>query len=60
MVVGVFVGSALWWLTLTTVVGLLHARINDHIVRRINEVSGLLVATFGVVVLVHLAGVNFA
>ncbi|MGB8603093.1 MAG: LysE family transporter [Rhizomicrobium sp.] len=58
VVLGVFVGSALWWLTLTTVVGLLHARINDAIVRRINEVSGLLVATFGAIVLLHLAGLD--
>ena len=59
VVIGVFCGSALWWLTLTTVVGLLHARINDQVVRRINEVSGLLVATFGIAVLAHLAGVHF-
>lgn len=58
VVLGVFVGSALWWLTLTTIVGLLHARINDAIVRRINEVSGFLVASFGVVVLLHLAGLD--
>ena len=47
-------GSTLWWLTLTTVVGLLHARIDDRIVRRINEISGVVVALFGVVVLGHL------
>jgi threonine/homoserine/homoserine lactone efflux protein len=59
VVFGVFLGSSLWWLTLTTTVGLLHARINDTVVRRINEVSGLLVTAFGVVVLVHLARSNF-
>lgn len=57
VVLGVFVGSSLWWLTLSTVVGLLHARINDLVIRRINEISGLLVAVFGVAVLLHLAGV---
>jgi threonine/homoserine/homoserine lactone efflux protein len=59
VVIGVVCGSALWWLTLTTVVGLLHARINDRVVRRINEASGLLVALFGIAVLSHLAGVRF-
>jgi threonine/homoserine/homoserine lactone efflux protein len=59
VVMGVFCGSALWWLTLTTIVGLLHARINDRVVRRINEGSGLLIASFGVAVLAHLAGVQF-
>jgi putative LysE/RhtB family amino acid efflux pump len=54
VVTGVVAGSALWWLTLTTVVGLLHARIDDRIVRLINEVSGAVVAIFGVTVLAHL------
>jgi threonine/homoserine/homoserine lactone efflux protein len=55
VVLGVFAGSTLWWLTLTTVVGLLHARISDRTVRVINEISGAVVALFGVVVLGHLA-----
>lgn len=54
VVLGVFGGSALWWLTLTTIVGLLHARIDDGIIRLINEVSGFLVAAFGVTILLHL------
>ena len=54
VVLGVFAGSTLWWLTLTTVVGLLHARISDRNVRLINEISGAVVALFGVVVLAHL------
>jgi threonine/homoserine/homoserine lactone efflux protein len=54
VVAGVFAGSTLWWLVLTTVVGLLHARIDDRIMRHINRVSGLAVAAFGAAVLVHL------
>ncbi|HEY0281551.1 MAG TPA: LysE family transporter [Rhizomicrobium sp.] len=54
VVLGVFCGSTLWWLTLTTGVGLLHARISDHTVRVINEISGAVVAMFGVVILGHL------
>jgi threonine/homoserine/homoserine lactone efflux protein len=52
---GVILGSALWWLTLTTLVGLLHARIDDRVMRIINHGSGLLVAAFGLVVLGHVA-----
>jgi threonine/homoserine/homoserine lactone efflux protein len=59
VVIGVFVGSSLWWLTLSTVVGSLHARINDKVVRRINEFSGLLIMVCGILVLAHLAGVPF-
>jgi threonine/homoserine/homoserine lactone efflux protein len=54
-VIGVVVGSATWWLTLTTVVGKLHARIDDHVVQVINRVSGVLVMLFGLVVLVHVS-----
>jgi threonine/homoserine/homoserine lactone efflux protein len=50
---GVILGSALWWLILTTLVGLLHARIDDRVMRIINHGSGLLVAAFGIAVLGH-------
>jgi putative LysE/RhtB family amino acid efflux pump len=52
-VIGVVLGSATWWLILTTVVGKLHARIDDNVVRIINGVSGALVAVFGLGVLIH-------
>lgn len=50
---GVILGSALWWLTLTSVVGLLHARIDDRVMLIINHGSGLMVAAFGLAVLGH-------
>jgi threonine/homoserine/homoserine lactone efflux protein len=52
-VIGVIVGSATWWLMLTTVVGNLHAKIDDHVVQVINRVSGVLVTLFGLIVLMH-------
>ncbi len=55
VVIGVAVGSAGWWLALTTVVGLFHASINDRTMRLINQGSGLAIAGFGLAVLVHLA-----
>jgi hypothetical protein len=45
----------LWWLLLTTFVGLLHAKIDDRVMRIINHGSGLLVAAFGLAVLGHVA-----
>ncbi len=54
-VIGVVAGSATWWASLTTVVGQLHARIDDHVVQIINRASGALVTIFGLVVLVHVA-----
>jgi len=55
VVAGVVGGSTGWWLALTTVIGLFHTRIDEAAMKRINRGSGLLVATFGLVVLVHLA-----
>ena len=54
IVVGVCAGSTIWWLSLTTVVGLLHARIDDYVLHLINMVTGFIIAASGVVVLTHL------
>ena len=55
VVAGVVGGSAGWWLVLTTVIGLFHARIDARRVIVINRVCGLLVAIFGLAVLGNLA-----
>ncbi len=52
---GVVGGSTAWWLVLTTVIGLFHARITDRGMRLVNKSSGIAVALFGLAVLVHLA-----
>jgi hypothetical protein len=54
VVAGVVSGSTLWWFTLTTVVGLFHARIDARVMKYINRGSGALVAIFGMGVLAHL------
>jgi threonine/homoserine/homoserine lactone efflux protein len=53
VVSGVLCGSALWWLTLTTVVGFLHARIDARVMRIITHVTGIIVIVFGVGMLGH-------
>lgn len=55
VVAGVVGGSAGWWLCLTTVIGLFHAKITDGTVRVINRGSGALVALFGLAVLIHVS-----
>ena len=54
MVVGVLVGSALWWGVLTTAVALFRRRLSDGALAAIRAASGVLVAGFG---LWQLAGV---
>ncbi len=59
IVAGVVTGSALWWFTLTTVVSLLHARIDEKVMRVINHGSGIAVTVFGLAILVRLAVLQF-
>lgn len=47
MVLGVFVGSALWWLTLSMVVARLRARITRSAMRWINRIAGCTLVAFG-------------
>lgn len=54
LAVGVFLGSALWWLTLSSVVGLLHRRVTPRGLRWVNRISGLAILGFGVAVLASL------
>ena len=46
---GVFLGSAAWWVVLTTVVGALRTRITPTWLRRVNIVSGLVIGAFALV-----------
>lgn len=47
LVVGVFFGSALWWLGLSGVVGWLRTRFNPQALVWINRISGLTILAFG-------------
>jgi len=51
LTLGVWLGSATWWVILTTVVGAFRSRITPGGLRRVNIVSGLLIGAFGVVAL---------
>jgi threonine/homoserine/homoserine lactone efflux protein len=61
LTLGVFVGSSLWWLLLTTLVGLARARLTAPILVWINRISGTVILGFGVVsILVALGIVHLA
>ncbi|MBS0471850.1 MAG: LysE family transporter [Proteobacteria bacterium] len=55
VVAGVAAGSTLWWLVLTTIIGLLHHSIDDRTMLYINKGSGFAVFGFGAAVLINLA-----
>lgn len=54
LVLGVLCGSALWWLCLTGVVGLLRSRVTPPLLRWVNRLSGLVLLLFGAVALLGL------
>jgi threonine/homoserine/homoserine lactone efflux protein len=49
LTLGVFAGSALWWVVLTTLVGALRSRLTTAGLRRVNIASGLLIGAFAIV-----------
>jgi hypothetical protein len=48
LTLGVFLGSAAWWVVLVLVVGALRSRITPLWLRRINIASGLLIGVFAI------------
>ena len=55
LVLGVFVGSALWWLLLSGGVSLLRSRFDARGLQWVNRVSGIVIVGFGVLSLAALA-----
>jgi threonine/homoserine/homoserine lactone efflux protein len=56
LVVGVFLGSALWWFVLSGATSLFRAKLSVGGLRWVNRISGLVLAGFGVLAL---SGLNF-
>lgn len=54
LVLGVFVGSALWWFALSGVASLFRERFDVRALRWINRISGVVVAVFGLTALAGL------
>ncbi|MGH2344616.1 MAG: LysE family translocator [Chloroflexota bacterium] len=56
LVLGVWSGSALWWLILSSVFAVLHAKISAARLRWINRVSGTILIGFGLLALAAVYG----
>jgi len=54
LVLGVFLGSALWWLFFIGVFSVFKRRFKQHELRWINRIAGLIIAGFGVLALASL------
>jgi threonine/homoserine/homoserine lactone efflux protein len=51
LVLGVFVGSALWWLILSGGVGIFRKRFSFHGLKWVNRISGVIITGFGLLAL---------
>ncbi len=47
LVVGVIIGSAIWWLLLSSAAGVLRHKFTTHYLRWVNRISGLVIMGFG-------------
>jgi threonine/homoserine/homoserine lactone efflux protein len=54
LVLGVFLGSALWWLLLSSAASLLRSRLGDRALLWVNRLSGAVIAGFGLAALASL------
>ena len=52
MVLGVFLGSALWWTLLSSGVGIFPARISSNLLQWVNRLSGAMIVLFALAILV--------
>jgi threonine/homoserine/homoserine lactone efflux protein len=56
LVLGVFLGSALWWLVLSGVTSRFRAKLSTRGLRWVNRISGTVLATFGLLAVSGLGG----
>jgi threonine/homoserine/homoserine lactone efflux protein len=56
VVLGIFTGSASWWLLLSSSVGLLRAKVTPAILLWVNRISGLAILALAIAIL---AGIHF-
>lgn len=53
LVLGIFTGSAIWWLILSGSVGVFRERFNHHGLRWVNRISGIVVSGFGLIAIMN-------
>jgi arginine exporter protein ArgO len=54
LVLGVFAGSSLWWLILSSAVGAVRDNLNPKSLRWVNRISAAIILGFGIVALAGL------
>ncbi len=55
LVLGVFIGSALWWFIISFGVSMFRVRLNSYSLQWINKISGVIIIAFGLLALLSLS-----
>lgn len=58
MVLGIFLGSSIWWLTLSVLTGFFRRMVNHNTMIWINRVSGTIIVSFGLLALISILLIN--
>jgi threonine/homoserine/homoserine lactone efflux protein len=54
LVMGIFLGSGVWWLLLSSVAGIFRERLTSAYVQWIKKISGIIMTAFGLIILLSL------
>jgi threonine/homoserine/homoserine lactone efflux protein len=54
LVLGVFIGSNLWWIILSNGMGILRKKTNDNTLKWVNRISGIIIVVFALILVVSL------
>lgn len=52
-VTGVFLGSTIWWFTISTISSILRKMLNGHVIHRMTQISGVIITIFGLLILLR-------
>lgn len=58
MVLGIFLGSSIWWLSLSVLTGFFRRMVNHNTMIWINRVSGTIIVSFGLLALISILLIN--
>ncbi len=53
-ILGIFIGSVLWWIMLSNSVGVFRKKINNQVFKWINRISGIIIIIFAIIIIANL------
>jgi putative LysE/RhtB family amino acid efflux pump len=53
-ILGIFIGSVLWWIILSNGVGFFRKKINNQVFKWINRISGIIIVIFAFIIIANM------